>query len=119
MHDYGIELPDRELVCAPFSSPQGQEYFSAMNCAANFAFANRQVLAHNIQRSFQQVLGNKVQKYDLHQIYDVCTTWRRSKSTELVGTACAFACTEKVQPARSVLAVLELLLNFRSLASQY
>jgi RNA-splicing ligase RtcB len=46
--DYGIELPDRELVCAPFDSTEGQEYFRAMACAANFAFANRQLLAHMI-----------------------------------------------------------------------
>jgi tRNA-splicing ligase RtcB len=71
VRDYGIELPDRELVSAPFSSEEGQEYFAAMNCAANFAFANRQVLAQEIRRSFDEVLANRVGKYDLHQIYDV------------------------------------------------
>jgi len=87
VHDYGIELPDRELVCAPFRSPQGQEYFSAMNCAANFAFGNRQVLAHNIRRSFQQVLGNKVQKYDLHQIYDVAHNMAKIEEHRIVGNS--------------------------------
>ncbi len=71
VRDYNIHLPDRELVCAPFSSPQGQEYFRAMCAAANFAFANRQVLAHNIRRSFDQVLKGRVRRYDLHQVYDI------------------------------------------------
>ena len=44
---YGIRLPDRELVCAPLNSPEGQRYLAAMRCAANYAFANRQVLAHH------------------------------------------------------------------------
>lgn len=69
--EYGIQIPDRELVCAPFNSPEGREYFCAMNCAANFAFANRQVLAYNIRRSFDQVLENRVRRYELHQVYDV------------------------------------------------
>lgn len=71
VQEYGIQLPDRELVCAPFSSPEGQEYFGAMAAAANFAFANRQLLAHNIRRSFEQVLAGKLQRFDLHQVYDI------------------------------------------------
>ncbi|HEY6043145.1 MAG TPA: RtcB family protein, partial [Anaerolineae bacterium] len=51
VHEYDIKLPDRELVCVPFNSREGQEYFRAMACAANFAFANRQLLAHLIRRS--------------------------------------------------------------------
>jgi tRNA-splicing ligase RtcB (3'-phosphate/5'-hydroxy nucleic acid ligase) len=87
VHDYGIQLPDRELVCAPFSSPEGQEYFSAMNCAANFAFANRQVLAHNIRRSFEQVLEGKVVKYDLHQIYDVAHNMAKVEEHRIDGNS--------------------------------
>ncbi len=71
VHDYGIALPDRELVCAPFDSPEGQDYFRAMCCAANFAFANRQALAHSIRRAFEQVLAGKVADFDLHQVYDI------------------------------------------------
>jgi tRNA-splicing ligase RtcB len=56
---YGIHLPDRELVCAPLSSPEGQSYLAAMRSAANYAFANRQVLAHNARRAFEQVLAGK------------------------------------------------------------
>ncbi len=71
VREYKIELPDRELVCAPFNSPEGQEYLKAMACAANFAFANRQVLAHHIRRSFEETLAGKVKDFDLHQVYDI------------------------------------------------
>ncbi|HEX9611747.1 MAG TPA: RtcB family protein [Gemmatimonadales bacterium] len=57
MPRYGIVLPDRELACAPFSSPEGQQYFGAMCAAANFAWANRQVIAHRIREAFQQFFG--------------------------------------------------------------
>ena len=68
---YGIELPDRELVCAPLNSPEGERYRAAMACAANYAFCNRQVLAHHIRRSFEQVLAGRVPDWDLHQVYDI------------------------------------------------
>lgn len=54
---YGIHLPDRELVCAPLNSPEGQAYLGAMKAAANFAFANRQALAYHTRRSFAEVFG--------------------------------------------------------------
>lgn len=68
---YGLNLPDRELVCAPVGSPEGQEYLSAMNAAANYAFANRQVLAHRIRESFTQVLAGKIRRHHVYQIYDI------------------------------------------------
>jgi len=68
---YGIQLPDRELVCAPLDSPEGKDYLGAMACAANYAFANRQVLAHLVRRSFEEVLAGKVKDFDLHQVYDI------------------------------------------------
>ncbi|MBN1148723.1 MAG: RtcB family protein [Anaerolineales bacterium] len=68
---YGIQLPDRELVCAPLNSPEGQNYLAAMRCAANYAFANRQALAHNARQAFEQVLAGKVANWRLHQVYDV------------------------------------------------
>lgn len=71
VREYKIDLPDRELVCAPFNSPEGQEYLRAMACAANFAFANRQILAHHIRRSFEETLAGKVKDFDLHQVYDI------------------------------------------------
>jgi tRNA-splicing ligase RtcB len=68
---YGFKLPDRELVCAPLSSPEGRDYLAAMKGAANYAFANRQVLASHIRQSFEQVLAGKVKNFHLYQIYDI------------------------------------------------
>ena len=68
---YGIHLPDRELVCAPFDSPEGQAYLAAMKAAANYAFANRQALAYHARRSFQEVFGTCTGKPPLRQVYDI------------------------------------------------
>jgi tRNA-splicing ligase RtcB len=68
---YKIELPDRELVCAPLNSPEGQNYLAAMRCAANYAFANRQVLAHHARNAFEEVLAGRVPNWHLHQVYDI------------------------------------------------
>ena len=57
---YRIPLPDRELISAPVESAEGRDYMAAMSAAANYAFANRQVLAHFVRRSFEQVLAGKV-----------------------------------------------------------
>jgi len=68
---YGIRLPDRELVCAPLDSPEGQEYQAAMRCAANYAFANRQVLAHFARDAFAEALRGRSRDLHLHQVYDI------------------------------------------------
>ncbi len=68
---YRIPIPDRELVAAPVASPEGRDYLAAMSAAANYAFANRQVLAHFVRRAFEQVLAGRVRDWDLHQVYDV------------------------------------------------
>jgi tRNA-splicing ligase RtcB len=68
---YGINIPDRELVAAPVDSREGRDYLAAMAAAANYAFANRQILAHFVRRSFEQVLAGKVRDWNLHQVYDV------------------------------------------------
>ncbi len=68
---YGIQLPDRELVCAPVSSPEGEDYLAAMRSAANFAFANRQILAHQARQAFEEVLAGKVKNWHLQQVYDI------------------------------------------------
>jgi len=86
VRDYGIELPDRQLVCAPFESEEGQQYFHAMACAANFAFANRQVLAHRIRRSFEQALAGKVPRFDFHQVYDIAHNMAKVEEHEVGGT---------------------------------
>ncbi len=68
---YGFDLPDRELIAAPLDSPEGRDYLAAMAAAANYAFANRQVLAHCVRRTFEEVLAGKVRRFDLRQVYDV------------------------------------------------
>ena len=68
---FGIQLPDRELVCAPMDSQEGQQYLAAMRSAANFAFCNRQILAHLARQAFEQVLAGKVRNWQLRQVYDI------------------------------------------------
>lgn len=68
---FRIQLPDRELVCAPLNSPEGEAYVGAMQAAANFAFANRQVLAHLAREAFEQVLAPAGLPFQLRQVYDV------------------------------------------------
>jgi tRNA-splicing ligase RtcB len=65
---HGIELPDRQLACAPLSSREGREYFQAMCAAANFAWANRQVLTHRVREVAVRVLGRGV---EVRVVYDV------------------------------------------------
>jgi tRNA-splicing ligase RtcB (3'-phosphate/5'-hydroxy nucleic acid ligase) len=67
---YGIELPDRQLSCAPASSPEGQGYLAAMAAAANFAWANRQEIANRIREAIERVLG-AVAAAETRQVYDV------------------------------------------------
>jgi tRNA-splicing ligase RtcB (3'-phosphate/5'-hydroxy nucleic acid ligase) len=72
MKRYGITVKDRELACAPFSSKEGQDYYGAMACAANMAFANRQVIVHRVREAFQKVFHQDSEALDMHIIYDVC-----------------------------------------------
>jgi len=72
MKRYGITVRDRELACAPFSSAEGSDYYGAMVCAANMAFANRQVIVQRIREAFEQVFHRDPEALDMHIIYDVC-----------------------------------------------
>ena len=71
MTKYGISLPDRQLACSPVKSPEGQAYLSAMRCAANYAWANRQCITHWVRQSFCQILGKSEKEAGLELIYDV------------------------------------------------
>lgn len=82
---YNIVLPDRELVAAPYTSPEGQDYVGAMGAAANFAFANRQVLAFHIRRSFAEVLKGHVGDFNLHQVYDIAHNMAKLEDHEIQG----------------------------------
>jgi len=82
---YNIQLPDRELVCAPIDSPEGRNYYGAMACAVNYAFVNRQVLAMGVREAFEQVLAGKVKNFNLFQVYDVCHNIAKFEEHEVDG----------------------------------
>jgi tRNA-splicing ligase RtcB len=67
---HGIELPDRQLACAPLSAPEARDYMAAMAAAANFAWANRAALAHSVRQAVRTVLGDVVAA-ETRQVYDV------------------------------------------------
>ncbi len=69
---YGIELPDRQLCCAPIASEEGRQYLAAMAGAANYAFANRQIIFHWVRESFERVFQMSSERLGLRLIYDVC-----------------------------------------------
>lgn len=68
---YGISLPDRQLACAPIQSHEGQTYLGAMRAAANYAWCNRQVIAHWTREAFERVFSANWQKLGIIQVYDV------------------------------------------------
>lgn len=72
MAKYEISVPDRQLVCAPFSSPEGKNYYAAMAAAANCAFANRQIITHRVRECFSQIFGKKPEELGMNLVYDVC-----------------------------------------------
>jgi tRNA-splicing ligase RtcB len=68
---YGIDLPDRQLACAPVQSPEGQDYLAAMAAAANYAWGNRQCITHWTREAFERVFGASAHKLGMEIIYDV------------------------------------------------
>jgi tRNA-splicing ligase RtcB len=84
MRSWGIDMPDRELACAPFESPAGQEYFNAMAAAANFGWANRHVIAHNVREAFRTVVGDAV---ILNTVYDVSHNIGKREKHEIDGVS--------------------------------
>ncbi len=82
---YNIQLPDRQLVCAPLDTPEGLSYFGAMVGAANYAWANRQCMTELARRSFEQVLAGKVRDWDLYTIYDVAHNIAKIEKHEVDG----------------------------------
>lgn len=82
---YNIPLVDRELSCAPASSDEGRRYFAAMNCGANFAWANRQMITHWVRESFEQVLGEKSERMGMHLLYDIAHNMAKLEEHEVDG----------------------------------
>ncbi len=68
---YGIDLPDRQLACAPVLSPEGQDYIGAMRAAANYAWCNRQLLMWQAREVFEQIFGESWEDLQMNLIYDV------------------------------------------------
>jgi tRNA-splicing ligase RtcB len=71
MRRYGIQVPDRQLACAPVRSPEGQRYLGAMGAAANFAWANRQLLTHQAREALGRVFRTPPERLGLDLVYDV------------------------------------------------
>ncbi len=82
---YGIELPDRQLCCAPIRSPEGREYLGAMSAAANYAFANRQVMTHWARQSFCEALDIGPANLGMEVVYDVCHNIAKFETFEVNG----------------------------------
>jgi tRNA-splicing ligase RtcB len=85
MRRYGITLPDRQLACAPLDSPEARSYLGAMRAAANFAFANRQVLAHFTREVFERVLGVAPRDLGMQLVYDVAHNIAKEEEHEQDG----------------------------------
>ncbi len=71
IRENSIDLPDRQLACAPLKSKMGEDYFKAMCCGANYAWANRQMITHWIRESFEKVLGQSAEDMEMDLVYDV------------------------------------------------
>ncbi len=82
---YGIELPDRQLACAPLDSEEGRNYLSAMACAANFAWANRSILVHLIRLAFEHTFGRGAERLGLEIVYDVAHNIAKWEKHEVDG----------------------------------
>lgn len=80
---YKITLVDRELACAPFSSPEGQNYWKAMACGANFAWANRQLITWEVRKAWKNVFGNEGRSLEI--IYDVAHNIAKVEEYEIKG----------------------------------
>jgi tRNA-splicing ligase RtcB len=97
---YGISLPDRQLAAVPVSSPEGQEYLGAMCAAANFAWANRQTIAHFARQSFEQTFGRSWGELGLRQVYDLSHNMAKIETHDVDGKA-ARLCVHRKGATRS------------------
>ncbi len=85
VHKYKIVLPDRELACAPGNSNEAEDYYQAMACAVNYAFANRQAIMHWVRQSFQQVYKEDAERFGLKLVYDVAHNIAKIESHKVNG----------------------------------
>ncbi|MGQ9583459.1 MAG: RtcB family protein [Thermoplasmatota archaeon] len=82
---YGIQLPDEQLACAPMVSPEASDYLRAMTCAANYAWANRQLITHWVREAFERVLGRSAGEPGLELVYDLAHNIAKLEEHELEG----------------------------------
>lgn len=87
MEKYHISVPDRQLACAPVSSPEGQKYLAAMACAANYAWVNRQVMMSLAEDAFLKALQISPRELGMRLIYDVCHNIAKPETHEIDGTS--------------------------------
>jgi len=83
---YGIDLPDKQLVCAPVHSPEGGKYLGAMRAAANFAWCNRQIMTHLAREAFAAVFGQPAERLGMSLVYDVAHNIAKMEPYEVDGT---------------------------------
>ena len=101
MDRYGIALPDRQLVCVPADAPEGRGYLGAMAVSANFAWANRHVLAHEAREAFADAFGISSRATGMHLVFDVAPIWPRSSLMLLQDNLGSCACIGRGLPAPS------------------
>ena len=84
---YGIDLPDKQLVCAPVHSPEGQRYLKAMRAAANFAWCNRQIMTHLAREAFARVFEESPERLGMNLVYDVAHNIAKMEPYDVEGKA--------------------------------
>lgn len=97
---YGIDLPDKQLACAPVASPEAQHYLAGMAAAANYAWANRQAIMYYVREAFEQVLGRGWQKLGLRLVWDVAHNVAKLEE-HLVGGRSRRLCVHRKGATRS------------------
>ncbi len=85
MHRHGITVPDRQLACVPVSSPEGADYMAAMASSANFAWANRHILAHEARVAFAAAFGHSPESTGMHLVFDVAHNLAKIETHEVDG----------------------------------
>jgi len=85
---YGIDLPDKQLVCAPVHSREGQKYLGAMRAAANFAWCNRQIMTHLAREAFRNIFGLPAERLGMNLVYDVAHNIAKMEPYEVDGRIC-------------------------------
>jgi tRNA-splicing ligase RtcB len=82
---YHIALPDRELACAPGNSREGEDYYAAMSCAANYAWTNRQMITHWVRQTFKNIFHKSAETLGLHLVYDVAHNMAKIENHNING----------------------------------